>query len=1239
MFKKVFFTIFIFFIRIVIFGQTLGDYRSSGSSVILTNATNWQTWNGTTWVAATLAPTSSTLSNTITIQSNHVATVSGTIAINGNLVISGTVNLADNSMLTIGSNSSWGSITVNAGGTFNMPGQNGIATLVLYGNYINNGNTDFWKSWVVITGDIISPSSSALQNKGNVTIGGNIIGYFNLQGSTNSNQIYAVNPNATIEITPASIDETVIAGVSPTTSNEDSTYVNLINLVIFGNTSNCSFVGNTSNISACSGTNVTFSVTFSSSPGSGTPTYSWEVNTNNGSGWTTTGVTTATLTLNSVTTSMNNYKYRAQITWNGCTKNENYGVLTVNAVPTITGTLSVCSGSTTTLTGSGIPDPTTPWASSNQAVATVNSSGVVTGVSAGTTVITYKSSNNCTITATVTVNALPNNITNGFSATTICFGGTPLLTFDAENSSFSSPYSLTYRNDITLIQYTATIPTASAYNFTAGDNPTSNSGYTLLSISNAFCTRTSGFSDSGANLSVRPLPIATISGTTTVCAGSPSPNIVFTNPQTVDITVTYTINGVSQTINVGNNSSTSVAASTAVSGSFVYNLVSVAYQSTPTCSNTLTGSATVTINPLPSSPSLVTTQPNCALQTGTITINSVVGETYSFDGGSYSGTLTYSGLAQASTHTVSSENTFGCVSTASTTVTIVPLVTNTWTTTGWSTGISPDLNTLVIIDANYNTSTHGNLNACSVTVNSEKTITITPEDYITIHNDLTVNGILDVLDKGSLVMTNDAGTVTNNGTTIVRQFTSPFKRYDYVYWSTPVASTFIPTTFLNWKTNYAFEFLPANFIDANNDSFDDDGNDWSYVSTMLPGKGYIVMTPTNKPMYPSVEEIVFSGKVNNGVVNTPISLTPSTTDPGDDFNLVGNPFPSAIDADAFINENISTNGGTISGTLYFWTHIGGISNTNAGPDGLNFSTNDYAVYNLSGGVQAGLGGITPTGYISSCQGFFVEADNEGTLEFNNSMRIGTETNNNNFYKLLSNKKKSTTNLKNRIWLNLENSSKMFSQQLIGYFDNATLGYDKGYDGPFSDAGNTVNFYSFIDSDTYKIQGRSSFDENDQVRLGYSSTVAGTFTIAIDTKEGVFTNTNQAVYIEDKVTNTIFDLNKGSYNFTTEKGTFNDRFILRYTDKTLGINEVNEEDGILIFYSKNNKMLTFKNETIHSTIHSIALYTISGQNISNWEVENRDQNIIKIPIKNNSTGIYIVKIKTTQGEFSKKISVD
>ena len=79
--------------------------------------------------------------------------------------------------------------------------------------------------------------------------------------------------------------------------------------------------------------------------------------------------------------------------------------ITVDPLPTISGTLAVCVGNTTTLTGSATPATTTPWVSGTTSVATVNSAGLVTGVAVGTSVITYTNSNGCIITEIVTVNA------------------------------------------------------------------------------------------------------------------------------------------------------------------------------------------------------------------------------------------------------------------------------------------------------------------------------------------------------------------------------------------------------------------------------------------------------------------------------------------------------------------------------------------------------------------------------------------------------------------------------------------------------------------------------------------------------------------------------------------------------------------------------------------------------------------------------------------------------------------
>lgn len=77
--------------------------------------------------------------------------------------------------------------------------------------------------------------------------------------------------------------------------------------------------------------------------------------------------------------------------------------VTTNPLPTITGSSLVGQGSSITLTGSASAATSNPWVSSNTAIATVTNGGIVTGVSAGSFIITYTNSNGCQIIKNMTV--------------------------------------------------------------------------------------------------------------------------------------------------------------------------------------------------------------------------------------------------------------------------------------------------------------------------------------------------------------------------------------------------------------------------------------------------------------------------------------------------------------------------------------------------------------------------------------------------------------------------------------------------------------------------------------------------------------------------------------------------------------------------------------------------------------------------------------------------------------------
>ena len=110
--------------------------------------------------------------------------------------------------------------------------------------------------------------------------------------------------------------------------------------------------------------------------------------------------------------------------------------VTVNTEDPITGTLSLCVGNTTTL-ADGSTTGAHSWSSSSTGVATITSpGGVVTALTAGTTIITYTSTTSgCYATAILTVTPLPVAISG---TKTLCVGSTTSLSDATPGGTWSS---------------------------------------------------------------------------------------------------------------------------------------------------------------------------------------------------------------------------------------------------------------------------------------------------------------------------------------------------------------------------------------------------------------------------------------------------------------------------------------------------------------------------------------------------------------------------------------------------------------------------------------------------------------------------------------------------------------------------------------------------------------------------------------------------------------------------------
>ncbi|MFM7728883.1 MAG: Ig-like domain-containing protein, partial [Flavobacteriales bacterium] len=113
------------------------------------------------------------------------------------------------------------------------------------------------------------------------------------------------------------------------------------------------------------------------------------------------------------------------------------GTASLNCTPvplecSISGMLQACVGATSQLTGTGTPAASNAWISSDATVASVSSTGLVSGVAAGSATITYTDSQGCQVTQLFTVNPRPSI---GHMATQMCSASTfnEVPTSDAPN--------------------------------------------------------------------------------------------------------------------------------------------------------------------------------------------------------------------------------------------------------------------------------------------------------------------------------------------------------------------------------------------------------------------------------------------------------------------------------------------------------------------------------------------------------------------------------------------------------------------------------------------------------------------------------------------------------------------------------------------------------------------------------------------------------------------------------------
>lgn len=440
-----------------------------------------------------------------------------------------------------------------------------------------------------------------------------------------------------------------------------------------------------------------------------------------------------------------------------------------------------------------------------------------------------------------------------------------------------------------------------------------------------------------------------------------------------------------------------------------------------------------------------------------------------------------------------------------------------------------------------------------------------------------------------------------------------------------------------------------------------DYSDWDYVgatNNVSPGFGF-----TMKGSAGSTAQLYdYRGKPNSGSIVTSVL--------NGQFTLVGNPYPSAIDAVDYIHD--ATNTGNITGTLFFWeqdlsvmshnltAYVGGYATYTISSDGAmeSFVPAVFNTVNIDGTLNTG-GSTSTSGkavhrYIPIAQGFMIEGAVNGSAVIRNSHREYYKQSdaNSEFFKTTSLTSVDTNSGAvneleynedgfqiigseyKRFRLNVDFNQEHTRQLLHNFHASATAGFDYGLESNNSNP-NPADAYFMLDDMAYITQAHD-FDVDLKIPLGVVIDENNTsLTVRIFDVQNF---ENQPIFLHDIETNTYYNLNELNFDTNLEAGEYKERFEITFKDgsSSLSVSEF-ETSNFTIFQNNNVSQLTIKNPDALS-IKSVTLYDIAGKRV--MQKANLSNNTLyEFPTTKLSDGVYVVNVTLDNKEvLNKKIIV-
>ncbi len=464
------------------------------------------------------------------------------------------------------------------------------------------------------------------------------------------------------------------------------------------------------------------------------------------------------------------------------------------------------------------------------------------------------------------------------------------------------------------------------------------------------------------------------------------------------------------------------------------------------------------------------------------------------------------------------------------------------------------------------------------------------------------------------------GTVSGTGTVTYKRFVGP----NWHLLSSPVVgqtynATWLANNGFSAATSGEYEFIDYTESSDTWDYFDKNGI-VTPTGTFNSGKGYGLLRSVSA----GAGAVSFIGTLNNSSVSQTLVRT------GNGWNLIGNPFTSAINinttagADNFLSVNAPSANDYANSQLdpsyaaiYIWDEASGYDGT----------VNNYKVI-TNGGTIGGAPVSLGQDLIQAGQGFMVKSKTGGgTVSFTRAMQshsTGTPL------------KSATISNWYGLQLNVK-ATDMAAHTVVSFNDDMTKGLDVTYDAGLLRSGNGLEIYSKLINDNgvdFAVQALPTTEmDNVAVPIGVDYETGGDLTFSAlvnDLPDG------SSYVLQDKLNGTLTNLKTESYTVTlppNTKGT--GRFYL-YTSKTdfTGLAPLSTNNPNLVVWTS-NRMINIQGKLSGNA--NARLYDINGKLLRDVRLNDTQMNRMATPAQ--AQGIYLLKVIDGAWQTTKKVVIN